>query len=185
MGRRAVLAGLLGGVAMFVWASVAHMALGLGSVGIQEMPNEGPLLAVMESSLASGKGLYLFPAMGSGGMAGYQSKLDQSPSGLLIYHPPGARAMEPRQLITELVTELLEALIAVFLLTRTSIAGFAGRVGFVTLAGIAAVITTNVSYWNWYGFPASYTAAYMFVQLVGYVLVGVVAALMLKPANAA
>jgi len=185
MGKRAILAGLLGGLAMFVWASVAHMALGFGSVGIRELPNEGPLLTVMESSLASGKGLYLFPAMGREGMAGYQAKLDRWPSGLLMYQPAGAKAMEPRQLVTEFVTELLEALIAVFLLTRTSITGFGGRVGFVAVVGVAAVITTNISYWNWYGFPASYTAAYMFTQWMGYVLVGVVAALLLKPAKVA
>jgi hypothetical protein len=30
-----------------------------------------------------------------------------------------------------------------------------------------AAIATNISYWNWYGFPKVYTASYMFIQLVG------------------
>ena len=45
---------------------------------------------------------------------------------------------------------------------------FAGRVGFVTMAGVLAAIATNVSYWNWYGFPTNYTAAYMLIQVVGF-----------------
>jgi hypothetical protein len=57
---------------------------------------------------------------------------------------------------------------------------FAGRVGFVLIAGILAAITTNVSYWNWYGFPGVYTASYMLIEIVGFVLVGVAAALVLR-----
>jgi hypothetical protein len=67
----------------------------------------------------------------------------------------------------------------VFLLAQTHIVSFAGRVGFVLVAGILAAITTNVSYWNWYGFPGVYTASYMLTQIVGFFLVGVVAALVL------
>src|SRR6266550_1171509 len=61
----------------------------------------------------------------------------------------------------------------------TRIASFAGRVSFVLVAGILAAIATNVSYWNWYGFPSVYTASYMLIQIVGFFLVGVVAALLL------
>jgi hypothetical protein len=41
-------------------------------------------------------------------------------------------------------------------------------------------IATNVSYWNWYGFPCVYTAAYMFTQIVGFLCIGIVAALVLR-----
>jgi hypothetical protein len=71
--------------------------------------------------------------------------------------------------------ELLEAILVVFLLAQTRIVSFASRVGFVLAAGILAAITTNISYWNWYGFPA--TASYMLIQIVGFLLAGVAAAL--------
>ena len=185
MAKRILLAGLLGGIAMFVWASLAHLVLGLGSVGMKDLPNEQPLLAALQTGIGANTGLYVFPGVGREGMAGYQSKLDRNPSGLLIYHPPGVKAMEPRQLVTEFLTEVIEALLAVFLLSRTALTGVLARVGFVTLIGIVACITTNVPYWNWYGYPTSYTAAYMFTQIVDYVLVGVVAALLLKRKAAA
>ena len=66
------------------------------------------------------------------------------------------------------------------LLAQTRVGDFAGRVGFVLVAGILASLTTNVSYWNWYGFPGVYTASYMLIEIVGFLLVGVIAGLVLR-----
>jgi hypothetical protein len=66
------------------------------------------------------------------------------------------------------------------ILAQTHIASFAGRVGFVFVAGILAAIATNVSYWNWYGFPSVYIGSYMLIQVVGFSVVGIVAALVLR-----
>ena len=97
----------------------------------------------------------------------------------------GSRSISlPKLLTIEFATELLEAILAVFLLAQTGIASFGGRVGFVFVAGILAAIATNVSYWNWYGFPGVYTAAYMLIQVVGFLCIGLVAALVLKSQRA-
>ena len=40
MAKRVLIAGVLGGIAMFLWSSIAHMVLPLGMTGIQEIPNE-------------------------------------------------------------------------------------------------------------------------------------------------
>ena len=75
---------------------------------------------------------------------------------------------------------MLQAILVIWLLARTRIESFGGRVGFVLIAGILAAITTNVSYWNWYGFPGVYTASYVLIEIIGFVLVGVTAALVLR-----
>jgi hypothetical protein len=108
-----LLAGILGGIVMFIWTSTAHMALPPGQAGIDEIPNESAVLSAMQSGIGDKTGLYIFP-------------------------------------------------------------------GPVLIAGILAAMTTNVSYWNWYGFPGVYTASYIAIELVGFVLVGVVAALLLR-----
>jgi len=41
---RVFLAGILGGIAMFVWTSIAHTVLPLGEAGIREIPNEKTVL---------------------------------------------------------------------------------------------------------------------------------------------
>ena len=86
---------------------------------------------------------------------------------------------------TELLTEIVVSILAVWLLSKTRIASFGGRVGFVTVVGLTAAIMTNVQYWNWYGFPLSYTASYMFTQLVGFLVAGLVAAKMINTGEAA
>ena len=195
MSKRILLAGLLGGIAMFLWSSLAHVALPLGETGVQEIPNEQPVLGAMQTTIGNRSGLYLFPGIGVGhdatrqqrnaAMQQYQEKLNNNPSGLLLYHPPGAQALTSRQLITEFLTELAESLLVIFLLAHTWLTSFGSRVWFVTLAGIMAAITTNVPYWNWYGFPTNYTISYMSVEIVGYIVVGIVAALMLRRSSAA
>jgi hypothetical protein len=187
---RTLLAGIAGGVGMFVWASIAHVALPLATIGVREITtNEPALLSDMQSSLGANSGLYLFPSLGwkpgdsserkGAAMRAYEGKLATNPSGLLMYHPPGQKAITAGQLLTEFLAELVATLIAVFLLLQAHLATYAARVGFITLAGILAAIPTNVSYWNWYGFPASYTAVYMFIQIVGFIVAGLIAAAIL------
>jgi hypothetical protein len=188
--KSTVLAGLLGGIAMFAWASVAHMVLPVSNTGISEIPGEAPVLAAMQSAMGSASGMYIFPGLGLGpqatmqernaAMQAYDQKLAVTPSGILIYHPPGVRSLTPGQMVTEFLTEALEALIVVFLLAQTRISTFAGRVAFFTAAGVLASLGTNLSYWNWYGFPGSYTAAYMAIQILEFVAAGLVAAALLR-----
>jgi len=184
MTKRVFLAGLLGGLAMFVWSSVAHVALPLGQTGIKEIPNEPAVLSAMHTALGETPGMYAFPGLGQADMKQYAQKLAANPSGILIYHPPGAQALTAGQLVTEFLTELIESLLVVFLLAQTQLSSFGARVGFVVIAGVVAALVTNVSYWNWYGFPSSYTAAYMAIQIVGFLCVGLVAGAMVKPTTA-
>jgi hypothetical protein len=190
MTKRVLLAGLLGGIAMFAWTSLAHMVLPLGDAGVKEIPNEQGVLSAMQASLGAAPGFYFFPGTGLGpdatmqqkraAMDQYGQKLAVNPSGILIYHPAGATPMTAGQLATEFLTELIEALLAVILLSQTRLTSFASRLGFVIVAGMLATIATNVSYWNWYGFPATYTAAYMMTGIVCFICLGLVAAAVMK-----
>jgi hypothetical protein len=184
-----LLAGILGGIAMFIWTSIAHLVLPLGEAGISEIPNESAVLSAMQSNIGDQTGLYIFPGLGVGKNATRQEKNEamkqiaakaaSGPSGLLMYHPTRPFTFG-KWMGIEFGTELLEAILVVFLLGQTRIASFAGRVGFVFVAGILAAIATNVSYWNWYGFPSVYIGSYMLIQIVGFFVVGIVAALVLR-----
>ena len=187
---RILLAGVLGGIVMFVWTSIAHMALPLGETGIEEIPNESAVLSAMQTSMGENAGLYIFPGLGVGknatreekneAMKQMQQRIAANPSGILMYHPPGRQFAFGKSLAVEFSTEVLQAILVIWLLAQTRIDSFAGRVGFVLIAGILAAITTNVSYWNWYGFPGVYTASYILIGIIGFALVGIVAALVLR-----
>ena len=190
-----VLAGVLGAVAMFVWTAIAHMALPLGEAGVQNTMDDEALLAALKANVKDKDGLYTYPSMGLGpdathaqmseAMKTFPAKLEKNPSGFFLYHPSGSRPMNMGKFLTiEFVTELCEALLAVWLLAKTRIFTFGGRIGFVITAGILAALATNVSYWNWWGFPTVYTASSMFIQIVGFFLVGLVAAIIFRRVTA-
>lgn len=192
---RIFLAALLGAVAMFAWTAIAHMALPLGEAGVQNTMKDEDLLSALKSTVKNKDGLYIYPSMGlppeathaqqSEAMKTYPEKLEKNPSGFFIYHPAGSRPMAMGKFLTiEFITELIEAFIAVWLLAQTRIVTFGGRVCFVVAVGILAAISTNVSYWNWWGFPTIYTVSYMFIQFVGFFLVGLVAAIMFRRVTA-
>jgi hypothetical protein len=189
MTMRIFIAGILGGIAMFIWTSIAHMALPLGEAGIRELPNEAPIVDALRTNLGESRGLYIFPGSGLGPDATAQAKreamkqMDQkvktAPSGLLMYHSKRDFNIS-RLLGVEFATEVLEAILVVFLLSSTRLLTASSRILFVTIAGVMAAIATNVSYWNWYGFPKRYTLSYMFIQIVGFFLVGVVSSFILR-----
>jgi hypothetical protein len=192
MGRK-VLAGILGGIAFFTWSSIAHLATDLGQTGLSELPNEQAVVTDLKANLTA-PGLYFFPGYGLGPNATHSQKMaamkdlapriKAGPIGLMVYHPTGYDALSPRQMLTELGTNIVQVLLAVFLLGQTTITSFAGRWRFITVAGVLAAISTNISYWNWYGFPGNYTLAYISVIAMGFVCAGLVAAALVKPAPA-
>lgn len=192
MGRK-ILAGVLGGIAFFAWSSIAHLATDLGQTGLSELPNEQAVVNDLKTNITA-PGLYFFPGYGLGPNATHSQKMaamkdlapriKAGPIGLMVYHPTGYDALSPRQMLTELGTNIVQVLLAVFLLGQTAITSFAGRWRFITVAGVLAAISTNISYWNWYGFPGNYTLAYISVIAMGFVCAGLVAAALVKPAPA-
>jgi hypothetical protein len=107
-------------------------------------------------------------------------KVETGPSGLLAYHP-ALNFSFGRELGVELGTNIVQVLLAVILLGQTSLVSFVARWRFITIAGVLAGLSTNISYWNWYGFPGSYTLAYVCTIAMGFVFAGLVAAAIVKP----
>ncbi len=168
--------------------------LPLGKIGIKSLPNEDPVLTAMRNSIHE-PGFYFFPAMNqSPGMTKEQQKAAQEawekkyregPDGILIYHPQGQQPLSPKQLLTEVATDIIAALLAGFLLAQAvgGLPGFGSRVFFVTLLGFLARFLVDARYWNWYGFPTNYTLAAMATDVIGFFMVGIVLAWAIKPSR--
>jgi len=184
MGRR-LLAAIAGGIVVFVWSAVSHMALGLGSAGIRTLPNEERMAQAIRGVVTE-PGLYFFPGMDPSRKMtpeeerAWTERYRRGPSGLLVVQPGGREPMEPTQFVVELLADILAAGVAAFIL-----AGLGGpllaRAGAVGLLGVFEWADLSVSYWNWYKFPTLYTGAALVEQVVGWTLAGLVMALMLRP----
>jgi hypothetical protein len=176
---RILIAGLLGGLAMYVWSTVAHLSP-LGMVGISTLPNESVTVGNLVSSIGDKGGLYLFPANMSG-----KPSAATAPGGFLVYNPKSPTSMQPKTLAIEFLTELAESILAAWLLAQTALAAYGMRVAFVTVVGLTGAIVTNIPYWNWYAFPLDYTLVYSFIEIVGFLAAGLVIAAVLRPRTTA
>jgi hypothetical protein len=193
--KQILAAAILGGLTLFVWMYLAHDLLGLGEMGVGEIPNEALVLNAMRGAIPEA-GFYIFPGMGLGpkptreqrnaAMPEYMKKYEQSPHGVLVYHPPSGAFHFGAALGREFALNVLQALLAAWLVASAgSGRGYSARAGIVVVAGVLVAISTNVEYWNWYAFPGNYIAGYMTTQIVGFVLAGFVIAAFVKNTTAA
>jgi len=167
MAKRILLGGILGGLALFMWGGLSHMVIGLGEVGIQNI--QRPVYDSMKTAV-SRQGFYFFPE--SDGKGNIKEEFKGGPTGILIYRPNGAGAPMTGQLMNETILNIVQALLAAYLLSlaATKLTRYPQRVGFVFVLGILSAIATNIEYWNWYGFPASFILAEGVEEIIGWAL---------------
>ncbi len=190
MSTRIILAGIVGGIIMFIWGSVSHELLPIGEMGVKVLPNEDAVTSALQTNLGDNPGFYVFPAGGltpgatreekEAAMKKAEEQMKSGAGGVLVYRPKRAFNF-PKRLGFEFATDVIASLLAAFLLAQTRINGFGGRVGFVFVVGVIAGFFSNTQYMNWFGFPKNYTAGVMITQIVGFLLVGILAALIVKP----
>jgi hypothetical protein len=90
--------------------------------------------------------------------------------------------MSRRQLLTELASSIVAALMAAAVLTQVR-SGYLGRVLLVTAMGVFGFASILVSYWNWYGFPTDFTIGAALAEIIGWFLGGLVLAAIIRPAK--
>ncbi|HXU98964.1 MAG TPA: hypothetical protein VG166_00520 [Caulobacteraceae bacterium] len=177
---RTIVAGVLGAIAMYLWATIAHVATPLATIGLKAVPNEPAVMAAMARNLGDKPGLYFIPFMvgtDQKAMAAQETKLKTAPAALVAYRPPGTGGMSGNQLITEFVLELVESLLTAAVLAAA--AGFSARLGMAAAIGLIAGMATNLSYWNWYGFSLDYSLANAFTEFMKFVVAGAVISLVM------
>jgi len=196
MFTRILLAGLLGGLAMFLWDGLAHEVLPLGETGVRGLDNEAAVVAVLKENVKD-PGLYIFPGgeMLKPGLSGAQKEevtrkaMEQfraGPAGVMVVHPEGLDAASPWHFAGQYLFDMAVMLLAAFLLSRSVwIRGFGGRLLFVTLIGLVPTLNVELPYWNWYAFPTNYILSQGLIHLVEFLVGGLVAAWLVKPRKVA
>jgi hypothetical protein len=179
MAKRILLAGIFGGLGLFLWGGLSHMVLGLGEIGVQYLPQQQSVMDTLRASVPQ-PGFYFFPQPD----ANFKLPADKAGGsyGFIIYHPSGATDAMGGRLVNECILNIVLALLAAYLLSlATGLSGYIARVGFVTVLGLTVGLMTHVEFWNWYGLPLNYTLANIFMNVVGFLVVGLIAAALVKP----
>ncbi|WP_242112586.1 hypothetical protein [Luteimonas aquatica] len=176
---RILVAGIIGGIIVFVWGAVAHMALPIGEAGFRHPAQQDAVLGALSQS-AQGDGVYMYPSMEFekyGDPVARESFIAQNaskPYALVIYRPggnPSIRSMAP-SLVKQFASVFLAALLAAWILASAP-PGFGRRVAVSAALGLFAWLAVNVPYWNWYLFPLDLTLAALAEQVIGWLLGGV------------
>lgn len=179
---RIFIAGIFGGIVMFVWGVAAHMALGLGNVGIHQPVDENVVLASLHQGLGEQPGVYMLPSFDPKEMndpykvRAYSLKATHAPYAWVVYLPQGEDTMQMQQQIgRQWASDTLAALALAFML-GVAVLSFRKRLAIAAVASLFAWLCLQVPYWNWYRFPLDFTLASLIEQLIGWLLAGAVMA---------
>lgn len=175
---RIVVAGLIGGLVMFVWGVVAHMVLPLGEIGMRLPVAESAVLADLPQALGNQPGVFLLPSIDPSKMGdpevvkAYSAKSLASPYAFVVYQPKGTDLMATGpQIGVQWVSDTLSALALAFVMGLAGLS-FGRRMALAAAAAMFSWLSLLVPYWNWYRFPLDFTAAALIEQLVGWLLAG-------------
>jgi hypothetical protein len=185
---RILIGAVVGGIAVFVWSAVSHMVLPTGDMGLKSLPGEDAIVAVLKQNVHE-SGVYFVPGMDMKKkltpeqQKAWNAKIATGPTGLFVYNPGGSEPMSPRQLLIELASNMLCALIAALVLRRMS-GGYFARAMVVCLMGLFAWLSISISYRNWYQFSDAFTQAEAVDQIAGWLVGGLVVAGIVRPTTA-
>lgn len=182
--KRVVMAGVLGGLAVFFWGALSHMVLPIGKMGLKIAPeaDQQQVLTAMSTRFQE-PGVYLLPMpqeeiwKDDAAMAAFGARNAQMPYAFVAYQPQGRDVMAHfgTNLIQQVVICIIAGLLAAWIVSLTA-AGFMQRVLVVTAMGIFAWLVVNASFWNWYRFPTDFVIGTFLDQAVGWFIGGLVIA---------
>jgi hypothetical protein len=175
---RVLIAGLIGGIVMFIWGVAAHTLLGLGNVGIGQPVSENAALSGLQQGLGDQAGVYLLPSLDPKQMddaavvRAYSIKAVRSPYAWVVYQPRGTDMMQMGpQIGRQWASDTLASLALAFVMGLAAL-GFRRRVAVAAAAAVFAWLSSLLPYWNWYRFPLDFTLAALAEQLIGWLLAG-------------
>lgn len=184
---RIVLAGVLGGIAIFICGFVEHEIFKWGEPK-GKLQSDAALTETLKS-LNLEPELYFIPAIPKDVKNLSQEERDrwnerykQGPSGLLLIAPTGEDMLSPRKLIFEALSNIGVALIAAWILTLLAPGtNFYTRWLVVLFIGVAAWLSIDASYSIWYRFPWTFIRDQLLCALFESGVGGLVIAAIVRP----
>jgi len=165
MSTRFILAGVLAGVAMFIWGAISHMMLPWHEATMETFRDED-LVAEVLMKEAPVSGIYVAPMAGmlEKGISSEEqdkrmneawAKGEKGPNIFLSFHREGKSGMA-MPMILDFVTLVLMSFLMLWLLAAAPNLTFVGKVLFVVIAGTAGMALVQLEQWIWWSFSTSY-----------------------------
>ena len=184
--KKNLIAGVVGGVILFVWSFLAWVVLPLHESTIKAIPNEDAVMGMLQQSMTE-KSVYIFPRnpgikADQAAMDAWGQKMKRGPVGMLIYDPVGMEPMMPSQMVVGFILDILSALIAAWFLARSTAmaSSYVARVAYCGMLGIFVSVFSHLMNWNWMGFPTDFTTGLVVDSIISWILAGLAIAAFVK-----
>jgi hypothetical protein len=175
---RILVAGLIGGLVMFVWGAVSHMLLPIGEMGMKVPTAQASTLAALLPG-TQGAGVYMYPSppkedwQDEAKMAAFAESTKGQPFAFVVFQPGGnpVNTSMTGNLVKQWGSDTLAAMVASWILALCAF-GFGRRVMIAGALGLFAWLAISVPYWNWYMFPSDFTVGNLAEQVLGWLISG-------------
>ncbi len=178
-----IIAGIVGGILIFMWGFVSHMLLHIGDQGIQPLPPaaEAAILPVIRENIKE-RGFYFFPGMKIEDMhamnpvaeAERAEKARAGASGIMIIAPIGEGGMTTMTLVKELGTDIAAAILgALIIFWGVGNSGPFRTVGMAIAQGLMAWFLISTSMNIWFRFPREWVIGEGLTEVIGFAIAGV------------
>jgi hypothetical protein len=178
-----IIAGIVGGILIFMWGFVSHMVLHIGDQGIQPLPPaaEAAILPVIRENIKE-RGFYFFPGMNkedmhSGNQAAMEAQAEKAragASGIMVIMPIGEGGMNPMMLVKELLTDIAAAILgALVIFWGVPNSGPIRTVGMALAQGLMAWFLISTSMNIWYRFPREWVIGEGLTEVIGFGIAGI------------
>lgn len=165
MGTRFILAGVLAGLAMFVWGAMSHMLLPWHNANYNSFRDED-LVAEVVMTEAPHSGIYVSPMAGAmeEGITDEErarretESWEKSAKGPVVFMAIAREGMAgmAMPMILDFIVLVLMSFVLLWLLAAVPGLTFGGKVLFVTIAGTVGMAVVQLEQWIWYVFPTGY-----------------------------
>jgi hypothetical protein len=186
-----VLGAVLGGITAFLWSFISWDLLPWHEKQLHSFQNEDEVSAIIASH-APQSGNYLLPTgppqeglTGDQKKAAQEIRMQKMQKGPLMFAAIRKEGFGsfPKVLITQLLYQMLAALLLTWMLLQTVGLSYARRVAFLAVAGLSASVIADLPNWNWWGSSAGYTAVNLIDYTLTWLLGGLVIAKVAKTAK--
>lgn len=187
MTKRVIISGVIGGIVFFMWGFVSWA---VASWHNDTIVSHAGITAVIDDAEAHlpGTGVYYFPPMpddheDQAAMDAWEQAHREGPIGMLFWRPDGMEPIAPSTLAKGLLLDVAMAMIAAVLLCLAlpSLPSYGVRVCYVAGIGVLAAMATRFTDAIFMAFPGRYTMGQAIDGIVGWVFVGLVLAMIVKP----
>jgi hypothetical protein len=173
---------LLGGLALFAWGALYHVALPFYNASMQSFAGEDAVTQAVVAG-ATKPGTYMIPNVPANAtpeqrkqqMSAVEEKAQRGPM-VLAFVRPGPLGSFGTLLGIQLVIDLSVALMATVILLNAKPVAFGSRVLLMMGVAVAVWLSTSAPYWNWYASGAAWALAELGEELGGWTVMGLVLA---------